>query len=159
MRRWGALLALAALLVPQGANARPACAGAVEIEHANIVRVEKNGALILADGRAAMLEGIRLPEGAADHAPPALAAEARAMLAKLIVGHALTLTAVPPKEDRYDRIRAQAFMDENWLQKDMLARGLARVSIAPDRVECADQLFDAETEARNLHQGLWSSPA
>ena len=38
----------------------PDCAGRVEIAHAHVVRVEQNGALILADGRAVILEGIRL---------------------------------------------------------------------------------------------------
>ena len=42
----------------------------VEIAHAHVVRVEKNGALVLEDGRAVMLEGIRLP--GADNAAAAL---------------------------------------------------------------------------------------
>ena len=42
----------------------PIARAAPEIAHAHVMRVEKNGALILTDGRAAMLEGIRLPLGA-----------------------------------------------------------------------------------------------
>ena len=48
-------------LLPAFAVTVPDCAGRVEIAHARIIRVEKNGALILNDGRAVMLEGIRLP--------------------------------------------------------------------------------------------------
>jgi dihydrofolate synthase/folylpolyglutamate synthase len=40
----------------------PDCAGAVEINRSRVVRVEKNGVLVLSDGRAVTLEGIRLPE-------------------------------------------------------------------------------------------------
>ena len=39
----------------------PDCAGKVEIAHARVLRVEQDGALILADGRSLQLEGIRLP--------------------------------------------------------------------------------------------------
>ena len=148
--------ALVAALSPIAKAATPECAGPVEIERANVVRVEKNGALILHDGRAVHLEGIRLPGGAADRAPQFLAEQALAALSALAVGHELTLTAVPPKEDRYDRVRAQAFDDGTWLQVEMLNRGLARVNIAADRVECASELYEAEAQARTARAGLWS---
>jgi hypothetical protein len=131
----------------------------VEIDHANVMRVEKNGALILHDGRAVHLEAIRLPGGALDHAPQFLADQALAGLAGLAVGRQLTLAAVPPKEDRYDRVRAQAFDGDTWLQLEMLKRGLARVNIAADRVECASELYDAEAQARAARVGMWSSSA
>ena len=38
----------------------PRCAGPVEIARAKVVRVERNGVLVLSDGRAVTLEGIRL---------------------------------------------------------------------------------------------------
>jgi endonuclease YncB( thermonuclease family) len=139
--------------------APPHCAGAVEIAHATIMRVEKNGALILQDGRAVHLEGIRLPQGAVDHAPQFIADEAMRALSELTVGRSLVLTSVPPKEDRYDRVRAQAFDGDEWIQLEMLKRGLARVSIAADRVECAGELYAAESMARQARAGLWSSSA
>jgi|SRR5579871_858385 len=150
---------MAALLVSPSADARPVCAGVVEVEHASVARIEYNGALILDDGRAALLEGIRLPRGTADRAPVSFANAALAELEKLTLGRALSLMAVPPKEDRYDRIRAQAFDGDDWLQLELLRRGLARVSISPDRTECAAELFSAETNAREAHAGIWSSPA
>jgi hypothetical protein len=119
---------------PALAMTPPDCAGGVEIAGAKIVRVEKNGALILNDGRAAMLEGIRLPLN--DGGPAALADDALGELRALATAQPLTLTAIPPKEDRYDRVRVQAFGDL-WLQTELLRRGLARVAISPDRAECA----------------------
>lgn len=154
----GATLVVALYSIATAATI-PECAGPVEIGRATVVRVEKNGALILQDGRAVHLEAIRLPAGAADHAPQFLADQALAALAGLSVGHALTLAAVPPKEDRYDRVRAQAFDGDLWLQLEMLRRGLARVNIAPDRVECAGELYDAESQARTARTGLWSMSA
>jgi hypothetical protein len=130
------------------------CAGKVEIAQAKIIRVEKNGALILQDGRAVMLEGIRLPldDGGA------LARDALGQLSALALAGPLILAAAPPKQDRYDRLRVQAF-GATWLQAELLRRGLARVQIAPDRQECAADLYKAEKDAREARRGLWALPA
>src|SRR5262249_9287390 len=114
--------------------------------------------LVLADGRALTLEGIRLPLGAADHASAQLADEARATLLSLAKEAPLSGRAVPPKEDRYDRVRVQAF-GTIWLQQALLEQGLARVPIPTDRGECAAELYRFETQARNAGRGLWASPA
>ncbi len=148
-----------AMAVAAPAAALPACAGGVEIARANVVRVEQNGALVLSDGRALMLEGIRLPAGEADHAPARLAEEARVTLSTLARAGALTGTAVPPKEDRYDRVRIQGFTNATWLQQALLEQGLARVAIAPDRSECAGELYGFEAAARRAGRGLWANPA
>lgn len=132
----------------------PDCAGRVEIQDARVVRVERNGALILRDGRAIMLEGIRLPLDDA-----ALADRALAALRQMALTGPMTFTATPPKEDRYDRVRAQGFSDKTWLQAALLEQGLARVAIAPDRNECSPDLYEAEGRGRSLHAGLWADAA
>ena len=53
----------------------------------------------------------------------------------------------------------QAFVGDQWIQAFLLSRGLARVSIAPDRTECASELFAAEAQARTAGRGLWAAPA
>jgi micrococcal nuclease len=154
------LVALAALAA-MPALARPSCAGPVEAHDVQVVRVEKNGDLVLADGRAVRLEGLLLPAGNRDHAPAYLAEEAVSALTDLARGRAVTLSVFVPKEDRYGRLRAQVFFpqtrDEPWLQIAMLRRGMARVSIAPDRRECASELYAVEAEARSAHRGIWGS--
>jgi Staphylococcal nuclease homologue len=140
----------------------PDCAGPVEIESVRILRVERtNDVLVLHDGRAIHMEGIVLPRGAKDHAPSMIADQAFDALGKFVKGRELAVTAVNPKEDRYDRVRGQIFNGDSaepWLQRALLARGLARVDIAPDRGECADELYAAEAQARAAHLGLWSVP-
>ncbi len=150
------ILPLLFAVTPAFAMTPSDCAGRTEISNARIVRVEKNGALILSDGRAATLEGIRLPLD--DGGSAALADDALNALRGLATAQPLTLTAIAPKEDRYDRVRVQAFGDV-WLQQEMLRRGLARVAIAPDRAECAAALYQAEKEARAAGRGLWAFPA
>lgn len=152
-------LALVVRVVPAFAADLPDCAGQVEVRSAHIVRTERNGVLVISDGRAVHLEGIRLPSAKSDRAPLAFQDQALGALGQMATDQLLTLTAVEPKEDRYDRIRAQAFSDDGWLQTTLLKRGLARVSIAPDRIECASELYAAESQARAAHVGLWSAPA
>ncbi|MGN6516854.1 MAG: thermonuclease family protein, partial [Rhizomicrobium sp.] len=144
------------------ALALPACAPPVEIHDLAIMRVEQNGVLVATDGRAVKLEGVRLPGGATDHAPAAFAGQALSELSRLATGHLVTAAAQPPKEDRYGRLRAQAFETDgapNWIQTDLLESGLARVSISPDRQECVKELYAAEADARARRTGIWASPA
>jgi len=143
-----------------GALAAPPCAGEAEIAGAHIMRVERNAALVLTDGRALHLEGIRLPDAVQDRAPQAVTDRAFAELNALAKDKVLDAYAVWPKEDRYGRVRAQVFAaDGTWLQRDLLQKGLARVEIAPDRGECYGELYAAEAEARHAGLGLWADPA
>jgi micrococcal nuclease len=160
-------LAVLALVCGGSASAHvaaaPSCAPSVEVSHAKVVRVERNGVLVLEDGRAVHLEGLLLPGGGQDRAPDFLAQQAISELSSLVDGQTVALTAEPPKEDRYGRIRAEVIVpaerDESWLQLSILRRGLARVSIAPDRRQCASELYAAETMARARRAGIWSSGA
>ncbi|MDE2184929.1 MAG: thermonuclease family protein [Alphaproteobacteria bacterium] len=142
------------------AEAVPRCAGDVEIPDARIMRIEHNDVLVLTDGRALMLEGIRLPNAVQDRAPAAIGDQAFAALIALAKDQELVARAIYPKEDRYDRVRSQVFKsDGTWLQIELLRQGLARVDISPDRSECAAELFAAEAQARAARAGLWALPA
>ena len=158
-----AFIALLFLGIRPVLGAVPSCFPPVEIPHAKIVRVERNGVLVLADGRAARLEGIILPAGSADHAPDFYTDQAIDRLRDLAVDHTMMLAAQDPKEDRYGRLRAQALRSEgsgeHWLQLALLQEGLARVSPAPDRGECIAELFAAERQARAARAGIWSHEA
>jgi len=153
------LVAAALWASPAAAATIPSCAGPVEIAGARIVRVEQNGAMILSDGRAMLLEGIRLPMGEADRAARRHADQARATLLSLTREGPVTGTAVPPKQDRYDRVRVQGFTPALWLQQALLEQGLARVAIAPDRSECAGALYRFEAAARAAGRGIWADHA
>jgi hypothetical protein len=141
----------------------PSCAPPVEVANVPVDRVEPNGMLVTNDGRAVKLEGVLLPDGVRDHAPQAFVQQALDMLGNLTKGHLADLVAKPPKEDRYGRLRAQVFVaddaPEPWMQAALLARGLARVSITPDRLECSSELFALESAARAKHAGIWAQAA
>ena len=162
---WGLLLPVAILIgmAAQSAAAAPACVPSIGVTHAKVVRVDKNGIVVLADGRSVRAEGVLLPSGAGDAAPQTFADQAITTLGNLTRDRSVSLAAEPPKEDRYGRLRAQIIVHvggvDNWLQREILRKGLARVSIAPDRNECAEELYAIEAEARREKRGLWSSPA
>jgi endonuclease YncB( thermonuclease family) len=154
-------ISLLMLSLPAAAAARPSCAGPVEIGGAKVVRVERNGVLVLSDGRAVELEGIRMPLSPQDKAQTENKAgpEALSALRDLTAQGTVTFTAVPPKEDRYDRVRAQGFAGDVWLQAALLERGLARVAVSPDRGECAAELRAAEARGRSGKVGVWTGGA
>lgn len=160
--RIGAFLLLVALLAPSKgawAVAFPSCAGRVRNSGTRLLHVEQNGSLIFAGGRAVHLEGIRLPAGKLDRAPESFANNARAAIAQLLEAAPLGWSSLPPEIDRHNRLRVQAFAGDRWVQAVLLKEGLARVSIAPDRTECAAELFAAEAQARAARRGLWAEPA
>jgi len=130
------------------------CAGKIEIAHARVLRVERDGALILPDGRTLVLEGIRLAVD--DGMPGALAERARTALSGLVLSGPVNFTAA--SRDRYGRLRVQGFGRE-WLQVALLEQGLARAAISPDRTECAPDLYEAEARARARQTGLWALAA
>jgi len=153
---YGTILAAICFVVPvQAADLLPECAGPIEIANTRVMRVEQNGILVLSDGRAVILEGIGLPL-AGDKNAPDFANQALAALREMTVGKPMVFTALAPKEDRYDRIRAQGFARQ-WIQIALLEQGLARVAISRDRGECAQELYQAESYARAKRLGLWAS--
>jgi hypothetical protein len=127
---------------------------------AKVVAVRDNGVLVLDDDRTVKLEGLIWPVGERDGAPDPTPAGPTAALRRLVAGRRLVLRVKEPRLDRYDRLRVQALLaDGDWLQREILRRGLARVSVAPDRPECARELYAAEAEARAAGLGLWASSA
>lgn len=125
--------------------------------NAIVSRVERDGALDLKDGRQVVAEGIRLPQGRADHASQAFADEGLEAIKSLVAGKTVMLKMLPPEQDRYGRLRAQIAVNGDWLQGELLQRGLARVALSPARTECAATLYAAENDARDAKRGLWAS--
>jgi hypothetical protein len=115
--------------------------------------------LILADGQGTVLEGVRLPGGAKDHAPQAAAERALSALSGLVRGNAVLWAAKPPQKDRHGRLRAQVAANGVWVQEALLREGLARAAPLPSHAECAAHLYAAEAAARAAKRGIWALPA
>ena len=109
------------------------------------VRAATADGIALYDGRVVRLAGIEL--GAA----PDLAG-----------GTAVTLKRLGTEADRYGRLQAHVFIDDNgaesWLQAGLVARGMARVSSRVGDPGCAKLLLANENSARAARLGLWAEP-
>lgn len=144
------------------ASGLPACLPPITASDATVRQVTDHGLLVLADRRTVKVEGLLFPAGVQDKAPDALRRQSIAALRTLLNERHIVLRARPPLLDRYRHLRAQVVLlspvGDVWLQSELLGKGLARVSIAPDRPECAAALYAAEDEARRAGRGLWASP-
>lgn len=144
------VLTIIAFVLPSaavGGEAAPTCAGEA-LSQTRLKTVAKDGTLIFADGRKARLAGLRLIEDD----------RTRTAILALSGRRPLELRGFAPQTDRYGRLRVQAAAGGVWLQQSLLRQGLARVEIAPDRYECAEEMLAAEAEARRTRAGLWSLP-
>lgn len=89
-------------------------------------------------------------------------AQATAALRTLATGKTVQLRYGGLRRDKRGRALAQVFIpgaQPVWLQREMLARGLARVHTWPDNRAEAQTLLNAEAAARSARRGLWASPA
>ncbi|HMF24266.1 MAG TPA: thermonuclease family protein [Pseudolabrys sp.] len=86
--------------------------------------------------------------------------EGRAALQSLVDGHELRLERLGAERDRYGRLVALVYLDNNGpsVQQSMLEQGHARVSARVGNKACADMLLNAERTARAAHRGLWADP-
>ena len=152
-------LALVCLAFSAAAAGLPACLPPVAAGGAKVIGAQDNGVLALENGRTVKLEGLLWP-GEADGAPEDVHRQTLSGLKQLVLGRSLILQTRAPRLDRYGRLRIQAVLpDGRWVQREMLRLGLARVSIPPDRRECARELYAAEAEARSARTGLWAVAA
>jgi endonuclease YncB( thermonuclease family) len=109
------------------------------------VRASGMDGITLEDGRMVRLAGIE-PGTAPEVAP----------------GTAITIKRLGPETDRYGRLQAHVLIDgegaERWLQAELVARGLARVSSRVGDPSCAKLLLSKEESARAARLGLWADP-
>ena len=108
--------------------------------------------------RAVTAEGIALEDGRTVH----LTGIEPGAVPQLQAGTVVTLKRLGSETDRYRRLLAHMFIDdggtERWVQADLVARGLARVSSRVGDPACAKLLLGHENSARAARLGLWAEP-
>jgi len=122
----------------------PSAAGADACRFVTIgaatVRAATDDGIALEDGRIVRLAGIELPD--ARHAPPA--------------GTPIMLKRLEKREtDRYGRVDAHVFVEDQWFQAELVRAGLARVAARFGDAACARVLLTHEQSARAAKLGLW----
>ena len=98
------------------------------------------------------------PDGGFGESPPeAFATESTAWLRKTIEGKKVVLHIEEPERDRYGRTLAWVYLDDQFINGQLLTSGMAR--LLPDfglPANLEPGLRASEAEARVAHRGLWS---
>jgi endonuclease YncB( thermonuclease family) len=121
-----------------------ACAREI-IGDVTVTSVVDGRTFLTSDGREVHLAGIEAPG-------------TKAALTSLIAGKTVTLKRLGAGEDRYGRIVAYAYLQDVSVQQQLLRAGVAYASARVGPKPCADELFAAETAARQASLGLWADP-
>lgn len=139
------------LLVNTPAVATETCDAAIA-EQVNVVAVDDAGAFILADGRRVRLASIQAPRSGQP-----FATQAKDRLVALLAGSRVELALADKGTDRHGDVLAHVFVGQGeWVQRALIADGLARVHTRADMRRCAGPLLKAEDEARTAKRGLWA---
>lgn len=126
-----------------------------------VVKVFDGDTILLADGRKVRLLGINTPEtdNSYRHAETG-GQEAKAWLTQRLNGAAVQLETDAQTLDRYGRLLAYVFdLQDNLINRELVANGLATVSIFPPNLKHADELLNAQQRAEHAALGLWAAPA
>ncbi len=136
------LLAAALLVLAASAAAREAAPDFAPGGAATFARAIDGDTIALADGTTVRLIGID------DLAGPAA-------LGKLLAGKKLELRFAATRSDRDGRTLAALYANGRWVERTLVARGLARVHGTADNRAGLVELLAAEAAARAAHRGLW----
>jgi len=138
-----------------------ACEGLRDGPTGIVTSIVDGDTLLLDNGLVVRLIGIQAPhlalgrEGLTDWPK---AGESKQKLADIALNKKVLLRYGGEEKDRYGRSLAQVYAGADWVQKQMLAAGMARVYSFPDNRACLDQLFATEAKARSDTLGIWADP-
>ena len=125
-----------------------------------VVEIVDGDTLVLADGRQVRLVGLqapKLPLGRPGFKAWPLAEEAKAALAELALGRAVTLGYGGRRIDRHGRALAHLFDEAGvWIQGALIGRGMARVYSFADNRALVPELLARERAARAAARGIWA---
>jgi micrococcal nuclease len=118
--------------------------------------------VILTDGEHLRYIGIDAPEirrkikGRWLYRPEPLAEEAKSRNERLVMGKALTIEFDQERKDRYGRLLAYVYVNDLFINAELIREGYARLLILPPNVRHADLFLRLEREAMRERKGIWN---
>ena len=158
--RWG--YAVLALGVLAGCQPRQPLPDMQPGEIGRVVRVIDGDAFVLHTGQSVRLVGIEAPAlRPRGRDPDPYAVEAARALEDIVMGRQVQLFYPGLTRDRYDRALAHVVTVDGagpkvWLNRELVARGAARVRLYADTSVRGDELLAVEADARESGTGLWT---
>jgi len=131
--------------VPSATSATYAAKGLTAIDGDSVNVVFPNG----------LEQEVRLLSVDAPEKDQVFADEAREFLERAVAGKSLELTTGPQERDRYGRLLAFVVSDAGFVNRRMVAEGLAVVFVVPPNTERVDELLAAQQMAHREKRGIW----
>jgi len=115
--------------------------------------------ILLNDGRKVRLLGINTPEVGGYKSAEAGGAQAKRWLIQQLEHKNVSLQQDVELQDKYGRSLAYIFTeDQRHINLELVAKGLASVSIFPPNLQYTEALLAAEQTAEQAGLGIWSYP-
>jgi len=106
--------------------------------------------VVLSDGRRVRLLGINTPEYGMYFFE-----EAREVLEAMVLGREVVLEKDISEIDKYGRLLRYVYVNDLFVNMEMLKRGFANIYTCPPDVKYIDEFLEAERFARENNLGLW----
>lgn len=116
----------------------------------SVKRVIDGDTIELEDGTRVRYIGMDTPE-----AGDCFGQEAARENRKLVEGKRVRLETDVQKLDKYSRLLAYVFVDEIFVNEELVRRGVAQVLTYPPDVKYTEKFVAAQEEAKNKNAGLW----
>jgi micrococcal nuclease len=122
-----------------------------------VERVIDGDTIVLTDGRRVRYIGIDSPEmDAASERSRALAARAHEFNIDLVEGKTVRLESDVERIDRYGRTLAYVYVEDQFINLELVRAGLARAKIYGKNHLHSKALAAAEDEAKAARAGIWA---
>lgn len=123
-----------------------------------VERVIDGDTFVIAGGQRVRLIGVDTPETRHPQRPPEpFGAEATAFTRRLVDGREVRLEFDRERHDRYQRILAYVYVDDLFLNEELVRVGLAKAQPQyPYRSDIKRRFLQAEEQARLQKLGIWS---
>ena len=118
-----------------------------------VTRVIDGDTIELENGERVRLLGINAPEKGQPYYN-----EATDRLKELIEGESVTLERDVEERDEYGRLLRHIYIDDTFVNLEMVREGYANVYIVPPNTKYQDEFEEAEAEAKNAGRGIWKAP-
>jgi len=81
--------------------------------------------------------------------------EAKKELEKLVLGKTVRLEGDIEERDRYGRLLRHIYVDDIFVNAELIKLGLARAKFYPPNVKYRELFYKLEKEAREKRRGIW----
>ena len=132
----------------------PLCGCQSPTDTTKVTQVTDGDTITIADGSFVRYIGIDTPE-----VYPTLEAfgmEAWQANRELVEGKTVRLEQDISNTDRYGRLLRYVYVDDIFVNAELVRRGLARAEAYPPDTKSHDYLEELETEARQAGRGMWA---